>query len=691
MERITRRRAGLIAFLVLLTIGFFCLRLHGMQIVDSENKQNNITTYETRTRIRATRGDLLDTKGNVLVTNRASYDLVFNHYVILNCGNPNERLLELATLCMEMDIAYADHLPISKTEPFEYTLSQNSSVWQGYFQAFLVNRGGLDSDISADLMMQELRKSYSIPESWSNASARLVIGLRYELTLRNGVTNLPNFVFLEDVSDKQLAAILELNIPGLNVETSTVRQYNTEYAAHVLGYIGAMSTQQWAQYKEQGYSMDALVGQSGFELAFEEYLHGIDGVRVDVVTGDGTVINSYFEKEPVAGGNVEVSIDLVMQMAAEDALAETILNLREDKKEAMESGYDAEGGAVFAIDVKTGQVLVCGSYPTYDLANLFSKWNEINATEYDPLVNRALNATYAPGSTYKPLMVVAGVESGVLDPAKEIWDNGKYTKYASSGFAPECLLYTNYDGLTHSYVDAAKALKYSCNYYFYVLADKLDIKYWDSVAAGMGLGEPTGVELYEYLGRRANAANKAYLYAGTDQAGWYKADQVLAGIGQSINKFTPAQLASYTMALANRGTRYKATFLDRVLAPDYSGVLFENGVQVLTEFTMSEKAYQAYLLGMKQVAGESGGTAYTAFKNYPIAVAAKTGTAETDTGSANGAFICFAPADDPQIAICVYGEKAGGGSRLANVAKAILDAYFGFTTGSNESFENGLG
>lgn len=690
MERITRFRAGIVILLVGAVLLFFSFHLYSMQIVDSENKQNNITTYETRTRIRATRGDIVDTKGNVLVTNRASYDLVFNHYVILNCGNPNERLLELALLCQDMGIDYYDHLPISKTTPFTYTLSDMSSVWQGYFQAFLVNRGNLDSDVSAPLLMQALRESYSIPEDWSDETARLVVGLRYELTLRNGVTNLPNYVFLEDVADTHLAAILELNVPGLKVEVSTVRQYNTTYAAHVLGYIGAMSADQWAVYKEQGYALDALVGQSGFELAFENYLHGVDGVRVDVVTGDGTVIDSYYEVEPVSGGNVEVSIDLAMQMAAEDALEETILNLRMDEAGEFETGHDAEGGAVVAIDVKTGQVLVCGSYPTYDLANLFTNWNEINAAPYDPLVNRVLNATYAPGSTYKPLMVLAGIESGAITPEEKIYDRGVYTKYQSSGFAPTCLYYVSSGGYTHGSMTAATALKQSCNYYFYVLAERLDIQYWDSVAAGMGLGEPTGVELYEYLGRRANAANKALLYAGTDRAGWYKADQVMAGIGQSINKFTPMQLASYCMALANRGTRYKATFLDRVLSSDYSGVLFENHAQILSQFEMSDTAYETYLDGMKQVT-EIYGTAYTVFKYYPIKVAAKTGTAETDTGSANGAFICFAPADDPQIAICVYGEKAGGGSRLASVAKAVLDAYFGFTTGDTDSFENQLG
>lgn len=689
MERMRRGRPYILIACVIGVMLFFCGWLYNLQTPAGQDKLPDNSTYLARTRVRAARGEIVDTRGNVLVTNRASYDLVFNHFVILSCGNPNERLLELAKLCQRLDISYADHLPITKTAPFEYMLENYSSVWQGYFQAFLHSRNGLDSDIPAQMLLQELRKSYYIPEHWSDEEARLVLGLRFELTLRSGLTNLPMFVFKEDVEDDQLAAILELNVPGLNVETSTVRQYNTVYAAHVLGYIGAMSAEQWATYKPLGYEMDALVGQSGFELVFENYLHGTDGIRVDVVTADGTVIDSYYETEPVSGGNVEVSIDLVMQIAAEEALEETILNLRSDDKNSAESGHDAEGGAVVAIDVKTGQVLVCGSYPTYDLSTLFSNWNSINAAEFDPLVNRALNATYPPGSTYKPLMLIAGLESESITPDEEIDDKGKYTKYESSGFAPECLQFTNY-GYGHGKVDAARALKVSCNYYFYVLAERLDIKYWDSVAAGMGLGEPTGVELYEYLGRRANAANKALLYAGTDQAGWYKADQVLAGIGQSINKFTPIQLASYAMGLANQGTRFKATFLDRVLSPDYSGVLYENQVQVLTQFPISQLTYQTYLEGMKQVT-QSGGTAHNVFKNYPVTVAAKTGTAETDTGSANGAFICFAPADDPQIAICVYGEKAGGGSRLAAVARAILDAYFGYTDGESDSFENQLG
>ena len=267
MERITRKRALILLLLVVLVLGFFSVRLYTMQVRPDEDRVDNVTTYTTRTRVRAARGDIVDTNGNVLVTNRASYDLVFNHYVILGCGNPNERLLELALLCRELGIEYDDHFPVSESWPFTYTLSDLPTSWQAYFQAFLVNRGDLDSDITAPLLMQALRKSYGIPEDWSDEDARLVIGLRYELTLRNGITNLPNYVFLEDTTDSQLAAILELGVPGLNVETSMVRVYKTEYAAHVLGYIGAMSSSQWQQYKPLGYAMDALVGQAGFEQA----------------------------------------------------------------------------------------------------------------------------------------------------------------------------------------------------------------------------------------------------------------------------------------------------------------------------------------------------------------------------------------------------------------------------------------
>ena len=676
MERITRFRAWLLVAIVVAVLSVFGIKLYAMQVADAEVNGNNITTYTIWTRVRGVRGDILDTNGNKLVTNRASYDLHINHFVILNATNTNARLLELVQLCREMELSYNDHFPVTNEKPFAYTLDQQGDTWKGYFQRFLVNRGNVDSDISAPLLMEQLRKSYRIPEDWSDEDARAVIGLRYELTLRN-VTNLPTYVLLEDASEAVLTAVLALDVPGLTVEASAVREYSTTYAAHILGHIGAMNADQWEYYKQiDGYEMDALVGQSGLEKAFEKYLHGIDGVRIDKVTKDGVIVESYYSVEPQAGNNVEVSLDLMLQMAAEDALAQVMESGRE-------AGRAAEGGAVVAIDVKTGQVLACGSYPTYNLATYFEDYKQLEAAEYKPLLNRALTSVYAPGSAYKVSMLVAAGNAGVVDRYDTV---DCLRSYKISGYS-KGVACSNHKSYGTADLDAMEALMGSCNYFFCEMANRLTISQIDEVAKSLGLGELTGVELKEVAGYRSNAATLLTL----QNRKWSMFEQLQVGIGQSVNAFTPIQLASYASTLANAGTRYKATFLSRVVSSDYRELILKNQAQVLSTMTISPEAHYMYLEGMKMVTSKPYGTAYSTFKNYPISVAAKTGSAQHGgEGPLNGAFICFAPADNPQIAIAVYGEKIGGGSYLAPVAKAILDAYFGLNSGDVDNFENGL-
>ena len=689
MERITRLRVTVLMTLFFLLIVFFALKLYDLQIIQTGGDTDNVKKFYTVTRVKAARGDILDRNGNVLVTNRASYDMVFNHFVILSNGNANEHLLKLVQLCREMGISYNEHFPITMDAPFRYTLSQVGSAGQSHFQAYLpVVAGGLDSDITAPILIRTLREYYDIPSHWSDADARAVIGLRYELRLRQGITNLPNYVFMDDVNNEELAAILELGIPGLNTEESMVRVYNTEYGAHILGYIGAITSKQWQEiYKEkEGYEMDALVGQSGLEEAFEEYLHGIDGYRVDVVTADGTLIEQYYQRDqetgeeyrPIAGKNVELTIDLELQTTAEEQLEALITELRNTpdpnpNDDEIPDGADAEGGSVVVMDVKTGQVLACASYPTYNLSTFREDYAELSKDPLAPMFNRALMATYAPGSTYKMNMVIAGINSGVISSGTEIKDQGVYKKYP--GFNPKCLSWTNY-GRTHGEVDASYALCVSCNYFFYHLADneRLDWNVVDATAKALGLGEATGVELFEYTGYRANAETKKLLHTAEGTSGWYPADRITASIGQSDNKFTPMQLCVYTSTLANRGTRYKATFLNRVVSSDYTKLEYVNAPVVVSKFEISNDAYYAYTKGMRDVVLT--GTAKSILKDYPIAVAAKTGTAETDSGSDNGAFVCYAPYDDPEIAIVVYGEKAGHGRTMGQIAKALLDTYF---------------
>ena len=694
MERLTRARAIALLLIFVTILTLYSARLFNLQIIETDGNTDNTDVYVTQTRVKAARGDILDRNGNILVGNRASYDLVFNHYVITSSDNTNDSLMKLIQKTRELGITYLDHFPVTKDRPFEYTLTEYTTAWQGYFQSYLRDRS-IDSDITAPLLMQRMRERYKIPEEWSDVDARAVIGLRYEFDLR-GVVNLSNYVFMEDVSDEHLSALLELNTPGLMVEASTVREYHTRYAAHILGTMGAMDQKQWLKVKEAyengtgpEYYMDAQIGQSGFEAAFESYLHGVDGLRRDVVDKNGAIISQeYYEgKEPKAGNNVETTIDINLQIIAEDALANIIDWLKNpedsktDKNQEL-TGRDVEGAAVVVMKVKTGEILACASYPTYNPITYNQDYEEILKMDFDPLFNRAFHATYAPGSSFKMVTLYAAMELGggqigrLFEYGETIDTQGKYRRYEDQGFAPACLRWNAY-GRVHGVIDAAKALEVSCNYFFYYLSDWfISGATLDEAAKGFGLGEKTGIELDEAVGMRANAETKAKLYKGA-MATWGVGDKLNASIGQSENRLTPLQLCVYVATVANKGVRMKATFLNRVVASDYRTLVYQNEPVVASTLKMSNATYGTIVQGMKQVITGELGTARTTMRGTSVEVAAKTGTAETGRlGSDDGSFVCFAPVDDPEIAIAVFGEKAAHGSTLGLVAKDIIEYYF---------------
>ena len=710
----TRLRArillGLFAFIMVL----YAMRLFNLQIISTDGNTDNTTYYTTVTTVRAARGDILDRNGKVLVGNRASYDLVFNHFVIKSADNRNEYLYTLLKKCEELGVEHQDHLPVTTTRPFEYTLSDYSTAWQGYYQNYMSDRSW-DPDVTAPLLIEKMRELYKIPEEWTEEEARAVIGLRYEFDLR-GVTNLPSYVFISDVDSENLAAILELNTPGLMVESSTVREYHTTYGAHILGYMGAMTENEWLEYKKLGYSMDADVGKSGFEEAFETYLHGIDGQRLDKVTKEGTIVSQqYLEgKEPVAGNNVETTIDIDLQKVAEDALAQRMKEITDPNINTggEGAGLDAQGAAVVVMKVKTGEILACASYPTFNLATMKEDWDAINNDDLKPMFNRAFGATYAPGSTYKMSTLVAAMENvygptnpkagqPIYAPGETIYDTGVFNHDDFADFHPTCLFYSSSYG-SHGDLTAQDALKVSCNLFFYELGYRMTINMMDETAKGFGLGEPTGIELTEKVGWRANEASKKASYKNSADAAWNGGDRVLCAIGQSENRFTPLQLAVYTCTLANQGTRYRATFLNRVTSSDYRTLVYSNSPEVVSKMNISDTTYNTYVDGMRRVVTMIGGTATTCFggpkdednTQWPskITVCAKTGTVQHSSGgSDHGVFVCFAPMDDPQVAIAIFGEKTAHGSSMAPVAEPILKAYFEMVDASEVyTYENGL-
>ena len=721
MERVSRFRAILFLVLFAFVLVLYAVKLFDLQIIETQGSKDNTQVYGTVTTVRAARGDILDRNGNVLVGNRASYDLVFNHYVIKSYSGTNNALLRLVEKCRELGIEYSDYFPITRERPFEYTLTSFNTSWQSYFQLFMTDVS-LDSDITAPLLLEKMRERYEIPEDWSDEDARAVIGFRYEFDLR-GITNLPTYTFIEDVSDEHLSALLELNTPGLVVESSTVREYHTKYAAHVLGYLGAMSSSEWTEFKEQGYSMDAMVGKSGFEQAFEEYLHGIDGTRYDEVNREGATTRSYYTKEPIAGNNVETTLDITIQQVAEEALEDVMLWAvdKEQNVKAQTSdkeGQDAQGAAVIVMECKTGNILACASYPTYDIANMMDKdvWAGINSDPLKPLFNRAFGAEYAPGSTYKMCTLIAAMEnkytsadSGkigeyILPYGGTITDRGVYDKHA--GFAPQCLFWTT-SKATHGTIDGSLALAYSCNYFFYELGDLMTWEMVDDTAAALGLGEPTGIELTEKTGYRNNPERKAQVYTGVN-ANFAAGDRILGAIGQGENRFTPLQLCVYASTLANKGTRMKATFLSRVVSSDYRTLIYENQPKIENQMELSWQTIETYMNGMRKVITTPGGTADSYFGGpddlYPnvwalaneVTVYAKTGTAQhASGGSDHGVFVCFAHRNDetePDVAIAIFGEKIAHGSSLGPVAESILLTYYEMDAASEvTAFENQAG
>ena len=675
MERRARFRTGVFIALIGLIMAIFTFRLYALQTSLTEEEIRTSNSLTIQTTVDASRGQILDRNGTVLVGNRASYNLIMIGYVFFNGPSPNESLMELLELCDELGIEVESNFPVSETRPYTYTLEDYSEAWQSYFRRFLTSRGW-DPDMSAQNLMNNLRSDYNIPKDLSDEEAYRLIAVRFELELRT-IEGMPldNYCLARDISSEDLAAVMELGVPGVLVETTTVREYNTTYAAHLLGHTGAMTAYEYENLYPD-YAMDAVVGKEGVEYAFENYLHGTDGLLQTTILSTGEVLEQQYLATPEPGDNVELTIDIGLQATAENALAQVIENLQQNGVGAKQEGKDADSGAVVVLDATNNEVLAMASYPTYDPARYNLDFNELAEADGNPLLNHALQGLYPPGSIYKMVTAITAMEKAGVGAYYQVTDLGVYSKYELQGYAPACYIWRS-SGRTHGTVNMMQALAVSCNYYFYEVGLQVATTDMDFVAKNLGLGEPTGIELYEETGTRANAETKAEIFAGTDMEAWVEGDKLQASIGQSLNSFTPLQMACYVSALANQGTRYKATLLSRVVSWDYQELIEESEPEVASRLEMDEKTLACINEGMKMTVSDYSGTAYSYLHDYPIAVAAKTGTAQHGSGgSDNASFVCYAPADDPQIAIAVYVEHGAQGGNLANVVRPVLDAFF---------------
>ncbi len=646
-------------------------RLYDLQIINGDSYYRQSEKKITRSiEVEAARGELLDRYGRKLVTNKFGYNVSFDS-TLLPMVRRNEIIGNLIEVCNERGVEYITTLPIEHNGARFYftTIDENTYTrrLEKYMEA-LEWTGGL----TAEEIIEKQREEYGIDPQLSPKEALEICKVRYELDLRSAriPLNVPRYIFAENVDIELIGIIKERDFPGVSIDTVSVRDYVTTYAAHILGRVGPIFEGEYPALKEKGYALDDYMGKDGTEKAFESWLRGAAGTRVEEINTSGKVTNVMYSEQPAAGNNVILTLDIRLQEATERALERRILEIKELGEAGSSLGsVDVGGGAAVVLDINTGEVLASASYPTYNLATYNRDYLSLIEDPLEPLYNKALMGTYTPGSIFKMATATAALETKVINARTKILDRGIYTYYASSNFTPMCEVYLT-SRRTHGSVDVVNALRVSCNYFFYEVGRLTGIEKIVEYARLLGLGEKTGIELdSEKQGTLAGPESRAE----KDKV-WYPGDTIQAAIGQSDNMFTPIQLANYVATLVNGGVRNRVHVLKSVKSYDYTQTLFESKAEVLGDANISAETLDLIKRGMLAVS--ESGSAVAIFGNYPIKVGSKTGTAQTGRGSANGTFVAFAPYDKPEIAVAIVVERAGKGSRIGVIARDIFDAYF---------------
>lgn len=651
-----RRVYVLLGFFCAFLVLFFAVLYDAQVVHGSENRARSITSNTASETVTASRGIITDRNGKVLVSNRLAYTLVVDKSSFgKDEAALNDAIWQLIQLCQEQGVTWNDTLPMTTGSSPQLTSKSLTESFREY-----LDDNKLPTDGGSAEVLAAMRKLYKVDDSYTDAQARLIVGVRYELDGRSSYT------FAEDVSTELLGRITDGKYRGVTIKTAAARVYNTKLAAHILGTVGAIWQEEWRSdestgyvgYADKGYNMNDLVGKDGVEKAFEEYLHGKDGKRLITTDENGKIPGELYTREPQPGGTVALTIDIDLQQVVEDTLASTIQGM-------IDKDSNERGGAAAVIQVGTGEVLAMASYPTYDLETFNQDYDELVKDERLPMFNRATQGVYAPGSTFKLCTSVAALEEGIITPSTIIEDKGIYTYYVDP--QPMCWIWRQAH-TTHGRINVSQAIVDSCNYFYYEVGRLTGIKKLDEYATAFGLGQSTGIEIGDVSGVLASPE-----WAEAHDREWTDGQTITAAIGQSYNLFTPLQLANYVATLVSGGEHYEAHLLKNVKSYDNSRVIDVYGKGPLNDLNISDSTMAAVTKGMHDLTYDS---LRSAFSRCVVEAGAKTGSAQVGTDIANGTFVAYAPYDDPEIAIAIVVEKGGSGSLLANAAVDIINAWF---------------
>lgn len=662
-----------ILYILVYIVGIILIfQLFNLQIVHGEEYLQRANSRLTReTKIRAARGNILDCNGNVLAGNEIKYSLKIYKSKI-DEQNLNTTILNAIFVLEKNGDKYNDDFPINiNPVSFKYENQERINKW--------LEENDLADGTTAEQALEYFIDEYSLKQ-YSLEEARKIIAVRYGIDV-NGYSSMRGYEISPEVCEKSVAQIEEMNhsFPGINIEYRPIRKYYySSLASHVLGYVGKIGNEEYTQ--NEGYELDDYIGKTGIEYVCEKFLKGKDGLKQTDMSIDGTTTGEYITEEAISGSNVMLTIDAKVQQVAEKALKENIEKINNGDYGEKREVY---AGSVVVLNVKTGEVISMVSYPDFE-PQLFvdgistEKWNEYTVKGRSALINRTMQSAYAPGSIFKMVPAIAGLETGKITKDEQIECAGIYP----GGYKPKCWYYTTY-GRGHGYLTVSQAIQKSCNCYFYEVGTRIGIDNIEKYATYFGLGQKTNIEL---PGEISGTLAGKKLYEKLDEA-WYYGNTLSAVIGQAENNFTPIQMARYIAMLTNGGKKLDLTVIKDIINNQGESIKTEEGKDYINKRLGIEKTSEenlniqkenlkTVLEGMQSVT-EEGGTAYSVFKDFPIQVGGKTGSAEAGNDKTNAWFVGFAPYENPEIAVVVLVENGAHGYYSAEVTKEIMEAYFG--------------
>ena len=671
------RRMILLIAAACAVMGLYVLRLIFLQLVNGDEFRSQATnTTDYNFTVTAARGDIVDSSGRRIATSTTSYNVVLNK-LLMGDRDLDTMLQQIVELLRENGESWTDTLLISEPDAaghYSFTADDASSSDQKQL-ASMKSDLGLQQYATADDVMEMLVEKNDL-QVFSLSWQRVLAGIHYEMD-RQAFSNVNNFVMAENVSEVTVATIKEhsLQLPGVEIVETSARSYDqSDIIPAVLGRVGKITAEKWKvtdsngqvtyPLREKGYNMNDVLGISGLESVYEDELRGKDGVETITRNSDGVIVDTRLTTVPEPGHTVQLTIDSNFQRAVDKALAENIDMINRVYNTGT---MKAAAGAVVVLDVKDGSVMAASNYPSYDQNLYASNYSEYSSDPSLPLFNRALQGLYTPGSTFKPAVAVAALDSGLINQYSTVYCNGVYNYFKD--YHPRCTRHGHSGN-----IDVVTAIKWSCNVFFYDVGRRLTSDVYDAYAYKLGLGQRTGVEVSEALGRLTTKNDSNYT-ASLD---------VQAAIGQGNTVVTPIQLATYAATLANNGTRYRTHFVKAILDSNTGEVIRETQPEVMDVIEGTGNTFELVRQGMKQVPSTISGK----ISSYPVPIACKTGTPQRSETYApgkhylNAMMVAYLPADDPEIAIGISIEYGGYGARAGDLVVDIANAYFAMKDGT---------